>query len=126
MAAAEQAFASRESQGIASQNVKFGFLHGLEAARECLGTQMPAEVANRLAAPGPREVSAAYLSPGRIRQHLTDLRAVPGWGERLHLFREWLFPPADYLLRKYDTHSRWLLPWLYLRRGVAGIARRWS
>jgi class 3 adenylate cyclase/tetratricopeptide (TPR) repeat protein len=32
LAAAEHAFASRDSQGIASQNVKFGFLHGLEAA----------------------------------------------------------------------------------------------
>jgi len=32
LSAAEPAFASRDAQGIASQNVKFGFLHGLEAA----------------------------------------------------------------------------------------------
>jgi tetratricopeptide (TPR) repeat protein len=32
LSAADQAFATRDAQGIASQNVKFGFLHGLEAA----------------------------------------------------------------------------------------------
>jgi predicted ATPase/class 3 adenylate cyclase len=32
LAAAEQAFAAHESQGIANQNTKLGFLHGLEAA----------------------------------------------------------------------------------------------
>jgi class 3 adenylate cyclase/predicted ATPase len=32
LTAAEQAFASRDSQGVTSQNIKFAFLHGLEAA----------------------------------------------------------------------------------------------
>jgi tetratricopeptide (TPR) repeat protein len=32
LASAERAFASRDSQGVASQNIKFAFLHGLEAA----------------------------------------------------------------------------------------------
>lgn len=33
LAAAEQAFATREALGIASQNVKIGYIHALEAAR---------------------------------------------------------------------------------------------
>ncbi len=32
LASAQQAFAARDSQGVTSQNIKFAFLHGLEAA----------------------------------------------------------------------------------------------
>jgi ATP/maltotriose-dependent transcriptional regulator MalT len=32
LTSAEQAFAARDSQGVTSQNIKFAFLHGLEAA----------------------------------------------------------------------------------------------
>ena len=98
-------------------------LDGLRAAQAHFGTALPDAVVASLAKPGPREVSAGHLKPGRWRKHVVDLRALTGWRQRLQLLREWVFPPAEYMLRKYGTTARALLPWLYLRRLVTGIWR---
>jgi hypothetical protein len=96
---------------------------GLRAAHARFGTALPDAVVASLSKPGSREVSAGHLKPGRWRKHIVDLRALPGWRQRLQLLREWVFPPAEYMLRKYGTTARALLPWLYLRRVVTGIWR---
>jgi hypothetical protein len=101
-------------------------LDGLQVTRRHLGTRLPGDVLARLAAPGPPELAAQYLAAGGLQRHLLDLRALPGWRARLRLLQEWVFPPADYMLRKYETASRWRLPWLYWRRAVAGVSRRRS
>jgi hypothetical protein len=98
-------------------------LDGLRTAREHLPVSVPQDVLDALSRPGPREVTAGHLRGGRWRRHLVDLQGVRGWGERGRLLREWLFPPASYMLRKYGTHSRASLPWLYLRRVLGGIWR---
>lgn len=98
-------------------------LDGLRTAHEHFGTAVPESVLAALAAPGPRELAAGHLHPGRWRRHWLDLRALPDWRSRLHLLREWVFPPPVYMLRKYETTSRTALPWLYLRRVISGIWR---
>jgi hypothetical protein len=115
---------SRLCDNAAAKGLRAVCLDGLRASGKYLGTEVPELVRERLGAPGPAELSAAYLRPGRVRKHLTDLCALRGWRARWWLAREWLFPPPDYLLRKYDTDRRWLLPWLYTRRAVAGLTRR--
>lgn len=98
-------------------------LDGLRTAQAHLGTAVPESVLAALAAPGPREIAAGHLRPGRWRRHWLDLRALTGWRARTRLLREWVFPPPAYMLRKYGSTSRFALPWLYLRRVVSGIWR---
>ena len=52
---------------------------------------------------------------------LASLRALPGNRERIGLIGKRLFPDSYYMMIKYDTHSRALLPYLYLKRPVLGI-----
>ena len=64
-----------------------------------------------------------FLRGGPRRLLLAELRAVRGWRQRLGWLREHAFPSADYMLRKYGTQQRWLLPALYLRRALGWFAR---
>lgn len=98
-------------------------LDGLKATHKALRTKFPRDVIERLAAPGERELSAEYLKRGRWRQLITEFRALPDWKQRLQLFREHSLPPAEYMLVKYETENRTLLPWLYLRRALEGTAK---
>ena len=111
--------------GLATQK---GFraicLDGLQAAHTALGTPIPPWVVGRLGAAGPRELSAGYLSSSSWRHDVLELAALDSWGQRIQLIRERVFPPGDYVLRKYGTRNRGLLPWLYLRRAVGGLLKR--
>jgi hypothetical protein len=77
----------------------------------------------QLAAPGRAEPSAAYLDASRWRVLLTDLRALGTWRLRATLLRESCLPPAEYVMARYRARSRWLLPWWYARRALAGARK---
>lgn len=94
----------------------------LLTAQAILRTRLPAGVLEALEPPVTRELSANYLQGNRALVFQTELRAL-AWRDRIVLLRETLFPPADYMLIKYDSRRRWLLPWWYLRRAVAGGLR---
>lgn len=88
------------------------------------------DLAARLAPPdGTHEPTAALLAVGRrpIDLLTADLRALGGWPQRWQLLREHVFPRRDYMFARYGTHRSWSLPWLYLRRIVAGAPKwfRW-
>lgn len=53
---------------------------------------------------------------------LANFRALP-WRARAQRLWQLAFPPADFLRQSFGTHNRYALPWLYLRRGVRGVAR---
>jgi hypothetical protein len=85
---------------------------------------VPAALAQALERDAARtEPSMAFLRGGRRGLLLAEVRALDGWGERWRLLREHAFPPADYMLRKYETRRRWLLPVLYVRRAFGWLAR---
>ena len=98
-------------------------LDALRIAETCLRTPNPAWVMDRLAAPGPRELSAGHLKPQIWRRYLSDLRSLPNWRQRFVLLNEWAFPPAEHLMKKYGVRHRCLLPALYLRRSAGGLRR---
>jgi hypothetical protein len=57
---------------------------------------------------------------------LANFRALP-WRARAQRLWQLAFPPAEFVRHSFGpgfgAHSRLLLPWLYLRRGVRGVAK---
>ena len=100
--------------------------HSLERAVSCFATVLPEIVAARLHTTGSVESTAAYAGPPRrhIANVVSDLQALAGWGDRLRLLRQHVFPPRAYMREVYAKSSRAPLPVLYARRIVRG-ARRW-
>ncbi len=101
-------------------------LRGLELTEEAFGASWLRHVPERLAAVAQGNVSAAFLD-GIHRQVdvlASDLRALPDTRSRVTLLRQHLFPSQTYMMARYQTSSRWALPWLYTRRIITG-APRW-
>ncbi|MGQ0732589.1 MAG: nucleotidyltransferase domain-containing protein [Acidobacteriota bacterium] len=99
--------------------------------RRCIdvfGTRIPVDVWSEAGArsKATTEPTAAYVTRRRSRLHavVDDVRALPTWGERYRLLRDYAFPPVDYMREVYAPASTMPLPYLYARRMVLG-ARRW-
>jgi hypothetical protein len=98
---------------------------GLSAAARWFGPTLPEARLHALAEPAAQEPSEDFLRDGARRWHLlrSDLAALDSWRMRVRLLREHLFPPAAYMLRRYGVSRRWVLPLLYVRRGLSGAAK---
>jgi hypothetical protein len=98
---------------------------GLSAAARWFGPALPEAPLRALTEFAAQEPLEDFLRYGATRWHLlrSDLAALDGWPERVHLLREHLFPPAAYMLQRYGVRRRWLLPLLYLRRGLSGATK---
>ncbi len=113
------AFAAR----AAAKQLRGICLEGLLRARERFATPLSPAVLEALAAPGPVELSARYLSGGKIRQMVGDFLALEGWADRLQWLREIAFPSAVHMRRKYPGAAVSWLPVLYVRRGLRAVWR---
>jgi hypothetical protein len=108
----------------ARKRVRRVCLDALQAARDRLGATVPKPVSAKLDVPASDEPSAAYLLPGKwLSRQLVELRAMSTRAERLGLMLDIAFPPAEHMLRKYNTERRWLVPALYVRRGMEALLR---
>jgi hypothetical protein len=98
---------------------------GLELARECFATAVPADRLARLQA-ATDEPSAAFLgsplSPFEVAR--ADMAALSSRRARASLIREHLFPSAAYMRQRYSSWPVALLPIAYVHRMVLG-APRW-
>jgi hypothetical protein len=100
-------------------------LDGLLAAADCLATPIPAAaLASLRAAHSRHSIAVARFSAPRWRWELSQLAALSDWRQRIRLVRQHLFPAPDYVLEKYHTGRRALLPLLYLHRSIAGLWKR--
>ena len=100
-------------------------LEALENAVKRLQTSLPRGVIDRLAAEAASQTNPAGIKRGtRLRWTLAEFRALPGWTSRLRLLKEYVFPPARYMMKKYRLKSRALLPLYYGVRVVQGIRKR--
>ncbi len=104
----------------ASRQVRTVCLAALRRTQECFGTVLPDDVVQALSTGGTPEMSAVYVEGGRLQAAWSEFRSLPSVGSRLLLLREHLFPPADYMLKKYGLSSRVWLPALYAHRGLRG------
>jgi hypothetical protein len=72
-----------------------------------------------------REQTATFLAPRRRQVDVlaSDLGALGNWRARAELIRQHLFPPPQYILKKYRRRNRAWLPLLYARRMLTGVPR---
>ncbi|MCP5153514.1 MAG: nucleotidyltransferase family protein [Ectothiorhodospiraceae bacterium] len=108
----------------AAADVEAPCLAGLEAARRALGTPLehlpdrPWPVARATAA-----LDRLDRGGSQIETVLDDLRALPGWRDRLRLLREHLAPSAGYLRASMPAHAHRSVLALALRRVARGLGR---
>jgi hypothetical protein len=106
--------------------VKALVARGLMLAVEWFDSPVPADVMRALdtrldAAPEP---SAVYLSRDQrlVDGLLSDLRALPA-RSRVQLLTQHLFPPPDYMRRRYRISSRLSVAVWYVRRIASGLPK---
>ncbi len=100
---------------------------GIRLAQERFNTMLANNILRELAIKdGLPEPSAAYL--GSIRQQPIDYfvlnwKALPNLTSKLKLLREYLFPDANYMFKKYSPSSYLLLPVFYAYRAFSGLLK---
>jgi hypothetical protein len=95
----------------------------LGAVHDVFGTVFPPSINAALLA---SENNISYRP--QTAQHSWEIawmsfRSIQGPSEKLRWLREHLFPPAQYMLGKYETNNRMLLPILYVRRAFGGLPK---
>jgi hypothetical protein len=97
---------------------------GLVRAKTLLGAPCPEPVLKRLAASESTEIPDRYLRASWLRREWMDFWALGGVSDKLRFLGEIIFPPADYMRRRYAGGGRGWLAWLYLRRAASGVSKR--
>ncbi len=100
-------------------------LDALEQTRLRFHTRLSDTVLTQLREFGNRpEPSAHYLQQSRLSQFKCNLDLLPTIADKLAYISETLFPPQRYMLTKYKTRNRLLLPLLYLHRFILGCKKQ--
>ncbi|OOZ42468.1 nucleotidyltransferase domain-containing protein [Solemya elarraichensis gill symbiont] len=97
----------------------------LNASHDWFATRIPEGATDILQQGADNEASLALLTSGRasrIRHTLLmDLQQISSWRERGRLLLQRLFPPADYMMWRYQFRFSWLLPFYYIYRVLQGF-----
>ncbi|GMT41176.1 MAG: hypothetical protein IEMM0001_1911 [bacterium] len=96
-------------------------LDGIQQSAKILNTDIPEEVKIQLEEGASHEKYSTEMGESQLTMEMSNLRALPGWKERAGLIKERVFPDANYMMVKYDTQKKYLLPYLYLKRAIGGI-----
>ena len=102
-------------------NLQAMCLETAEQSRKYFGTKVSDDVLNSLDEPSLQESFKARFTASQAALLIDDFKLLPGLQSKLEFLREFFFPPADYLLNRYEKKSRlWLFP-LYLRYLLGGM-----
>jgi hypothetical protein len=97
----------------------------ITVARSWFGTVLLPELESLLDEDAGQEASSMYLESGRnegIKNHaLLQLKGMADWREKVRFLLQNAFPPVKYMLWRYNTEQKILLPWLYLKRFMEGV-----
>jgi hypothetical protein len=98
---------------------------GLSLAEDVFATSLPEFLIPALDARFEREETARYLIAKRrwYRDLWLDLAQFGSNRERAKFLLQHAFPPAVFLLDKYDASDMRLVPLLYVRRAFGGVGR---
>jgi len=99
-------------------------LDALQTTSQCFQTLIPEQVSTSFTIARNQEVSAAYLSGSKSRVAFAEFSMIPGLNSKIRFLWENLFPPAEYMLQKYDVSSKLWLPVLYPTRVISGMLKR--
>lgn len=99
-------------------------LRGLRLAQLWFGTSLPDDLVSLWLSSdnaGRGEPSEKFFKQDlrMVDLVILDLKQLRGWS-KVRLLGEHLFPPAGYMLKRYKSSNRLLLPLLYLRRVISG------
>jgi hypothetical protein len=102
----------------------------LQLAHHCLSTPLPSGLTTA-GQPGDvavtTEATACFLHARRRWHDLwADLWALPGWSNKWQLLAQQVVPSPAYMLSRYATTRRTLLPALYCHRVLLGLWRLWQ
>jgi Holliday junction resolvase len=103
-------------------------LDAVEASQALFATTFPRagfEALRTAAAGKDEEPSSSYVAGPRNRFTLLwrDLKSQSTLGAALRSLKQQALPPAPYILRRYDTDRKALLPYLYARRLVGAVPK---
>jgi hypothetical protein len=100
-------------------------VEGVQLAKAKFETKFSEELFEkyRLKSENTQEASGSYLKSKypRLRDLISNLKTISGFNHRVRFLKNYAFPDADYLLKKYSVSNRGWLPLLYFRRGMEGI-----
>lgn len=120
-----------EFMGVAqAKGLRAVCLDGIKGAQQRFRTSVPEDVLATLGQSGTREQPDRYLDSGHLQQQWMDFVALETMTDRCRFIGELVFPAPTYMRAKYPESPLGWLPWLYIRRGAAGVLkslrRRWS
>ena len=114
----------QEFVGLAKEKGLGGIcLDGIQQTRNTFYTDIPEHALRQLEAAASNEKYSTEMGESRLAMELSNLRELPGWKERVGLIKERVFPDANYMMVKYDTRNKALLPYFYLKRAVGGVLK---
>jgi len=94
-------------------------------AQEWFNTSLTESRLKRLNTLPESEASTAYLATGRqagIKNHaLLELKGLSSMRDKFRYLTQKVFPPVNYMLWRYNTDRKYLLPFLYLYRLIYGM-----
>ena len=96
-------------------------LDGIQQTMMTFYTDIPEHALGQLEEAASKEKYSTEMGQSRLAMELSNLRALPGWKDRVGLIKERVFPDANYMMLKYDTQKKSLLPYLYVKRAAGGI-----
>ena len=96
-------------------------LDGIQQTRNAFFTDIPEHALNQLEEAASNEKHSTEMGESRLAMELSNLRELPGWKERVGLIKERVFPDANYMMVKYDTQKKAVLPYLYFKRAAGGL-----
>lgn len=105
-------------------NIQAICLESIEKASQNFKTKVPQSALSVLRTPVPARTPAGAYTGSQLALMMDDLRLLRGGRNRLDYVREFLFPPADYLLRRYGKTGHHWTPVLYCRYWFGGVLEK--
>ena len=105
-------------------NVQVICREAIDSTLNCFHTVVTEQVLEVLAAPPGADSFDRRFADSPLALIVDDLRQLPDMASKRDLLREYLMPPGDYLLNRYQREGRLWIPVLYLRYFFGGFFER--
>lgn len=115
---------SEFTEKAVQENIQEVCLDALEKSYQYFATNVPNHVLSAMRSPTQPESLKSHFSNSQLALLIDDFRYLPGARSRFGFLREFLMPPADYLLFRYKKEGWYWVPALYVRYLLSGFIER--